>query len=160
MKNEEEFQKEFQKRLRQRISARKSSLTDKFKLAGDVSGTGLLAGVSTQGFPAYAPAFAGLFAASVVMKVYNIVQDRKKLVNSINIDEFKEDFINSELQVKEYMKKYNLNEEEQQEFLNSFLNKQPIEQSVANMIDYMMGEETMIEAQVNYIAHKKKMKPK
>lgn len=152
---------DFQKRLIKRIEARKINVKEQLAMAGNISGTGILASVSMQGFPAYAPAFAGLFAFSVALKVYNIAQAKKTLLKNIELNEYQEDFITSNLSVKEYMKSKNLTEDEQKEFIKSLLPNRNIEEYLSNAFDAVTGEDIVLEAQVDHMAdnYRKKIKP-
>lgn len=152
---------DFQKRLIKRIEARKINVKEQLAMAGNISGTGILASASMQGFPAYAPAFAGLFAFSVAMKVYHIAQAKKTILKNIELNEYKEEFIKSNLSVKEYMKSKNLTEDEQKEFVKSLLPNRNIEEYISNAFDAATGEDVVLEAQVDHMAdnYRKKIKP-
>lgn len=93
------------------------------------------------------------------MKVYHIAQSKKTLIKNIELQEYQEDFIKSNLSVKDYMKNNNLSEDEQREFIKSLLPNRNIEEYVSNIFDSVTGEDIMLEAQVDYLAnnHRKKI---
>lgn len=95
------------------------------------------------------------------MKAYHIAQAKKTILKSIEINKYKEEFIKSNLSVKEYMKSKNLTEDEQKEFVKSLLPNRNIEEYISNAFDAATGEDVILEAQVDHMAnnYRKKIKP-
>lgn len=137
--------------LDKRVKALKPQKMNKFYTLSYVVGTTALYGASISDIDTgYFPAVMSAFSLGLLGKIIHSKIQRHNNSESVNIDSFKEDFLNSGLSPASYANKHQLSGEERENFFKALVPKKDLEARFIEAVDIFTGDGIPYEEQLEH----------
>lgn len=148
---------ELKELLGMRIKALKPQKMNKFYTLSYVVGTTALYGASISEIDTgYFPAVMSAFSLGLLGKIIHNKIQRHNKSESVNIDFFKEEFLNSGLSPAAYANKQHLSAEERENFFKALVPKKDLEGRFIEAVDIFTGDGIPYEEQLEHHLEKQK----